>query len=191
MNASLDFELPEDHEQWLMAVHGSDWWLTIWDLSQEMRRLLKYGNDFEDAEDAIAQIARSLKPGGRFVAEFGGKGNVQHLLDAMERVFAAHPEWGGFENPWYFPSIEEYATLLQSAGFVVESIELIPRPTPMDDIMHWLDIFANGVTEHLSREEFEVFKRECRDILKPILYSEGEGWIVDYVRLRVKATKGN
>jgi len=141
----------------------------------------------KDAEGAVTQIARSLKPGGRFVAEFGGEGNAYHLVDAMKRAFSAHPEWGAFENPWYFPSIEEYATLLQSAGFAVESIELIPRPTPMDDIIHWLDIFANGVTEHLSREEFEVFKRECRDILRPILYREDEGWIIDYVRLRLKA----
>jgi len=143
----------------------------------------------KDAEGAITQIARSLKPGGRFVAEFGGEGNAYHLVDAMKRVFGAHPEWGTFENPWYFPSIGEYTTLLQSAGFAVDSIDLIPRPTPMDDIMHWLDIFANGVTEYLNREQFEVFKTECRDILRPRLYSEKDGWVLDYVRLRVKATK--
>jgi len=55
--------------------------------------------------------------------------------------------------------------------------------------MHWLDIFANGVTEHLTPEQFETFKVECRDILKEHLYSEEEGWMLDYRRLRVRAVK--
>jgi len=143
----------------------------------------------QDAKSAAVQIAQSLKPGGRFVAEFGGEGNAYHLVSAMEHVFAAHPEWGAFENPWYFPSIEAYTALLKSAGFSVETIELIPRPTPMDDIMHWLDIFTNGVTEHLDRGQFEMFKVECREILRPMLYTEEQGWVLDYVRLRVKAVK--
>jgi len=57
------------------------------------------------------------------------------------------------------------------------------------DISHWLDIFANGVTKHLSQEQFETFKAECRDILKTKIYSEEEGWMLDYIRLRVKAVK--
>jgi len=143
----------------------------------------------QDAEGAIIQIARSLKPGGRFVAEFGGEGNAYHLVDAMKQVFDMHPEWGVFENPWYFPSTEEYSALLQSAGFSVDTIEQIPRPTPIDDIIHWLDVFTNGITKDLSPEQFAVFKQECREIARPKLYNEKDGWMVDYVRLRVKATK--
>lgn len=45
------------------------------------------------------------------------------------------------------------------------------------------------MTEHLSKEQVEVFKRECRDILVETNYSEEEGWILDYVRLRVEAIK--
>ncbi|RUM72249.1 MAG: hypothetical protein DSZ08_01400, partial [Sulfurovum sp.] len=115
----------------------------------------------KDARSAVQNIAKSLKRGGRFVCEFGGEGNAYHLVNAMGKVFANHPEFGAFENPWYFPSVEAYTMLLESEGFRVEYIELIPRPTPMDDIMHWLDIFANGVTEHLTAEQFETFKIEC------------------------------
>ena len=71
----------------------------------------------------------------------------------------------------------------------MEYMEIIPRPTPMDDIGNWLEIFANGVTKHLSQEQFEVFKEECRAILKKTNYNEKEGWSVDYMRLRVKAIK--
>jgi 2-isopropylmalate synthase len=59
----------------------------------------------------------------------------------------------------------------------------------MDDISNWLDIFANGVTSHLTQEEFMVFKKEVTKILKPRLYSKEEGWMLDYNRLRVKAVK--
>jgi len=143
----------------------------------------------KDAMGAVENIAKVLKHNGRFVAEFGAAGNMHHVVSAMQKVFANYPEFGAFQNPWYFPSAEEYQTLLESVGFEVESIELIPRPTPMDDIVHWLDIFANGITAHLSAEQFEVFKIECRDILLETNYSEEEGWVLDYVRLRVKAVK--
>ncbi len=143
----------------------------------------------KDARTAVQNIAKALKCGGRFVCEFGGEGNAYHLVSAMEEVFAKHPEFGAFENPWYFPSVEAYTALLEAEGFSVDRIELIPRPTPMDDIAHWLEIFANGITSHLSEAQFETFKRECKDILRETNYSEEEGWVVDYVRIRVKAVK--
>ena len=143
----------------------------------------------KDARCAIQNIAKSLKSDGHFVCEFGGEGNAYHLVSAMEEVFTNHPEFGEFENPWYFPSVKEYTTLLEAEGFSVEYMEIIPRPTPMDDIANWLEIFANGVTKHLSKEQFETFKQECREILKETIYSEEEGWMLDYKRLRVRAVK--
>lgn len=142
-----------------------------------------------DAKSAVTNISKSLRPHGRFVCEFGGYSNMHSVVCAMHEVFEHHPTWGKFENPWYFPTVEEYTALLESEGFAVNYAELIPRPTPMDDIVHWLDIFANGVTSHLGREDFELFKTECRDILKEKIYSDEEGWILDYVRLRVRAVK--
>ncbi len=143
----------------------------------------------KDANGAVQNIAKSLKIGGRFICEFGGKGNAYYLVSAMQEVFTNHPEFGDFDNPWYFPSVEEYTKVLESEGFSVEYIEIIPRPTPMDDISNWLDIFANGVTSHLSTEQYEVFKKEVIKILKTTIYSEKEGWMLDYKRLRVKAIK--
>jgi 2-isopropylmalate synthase len=144
----------------------------------------------KESETAVKNIHDALKPHGRFVAEFGGAGNCKIAVDAMKEVFSNHPRFGMFEDPWYFPSLEEYSALLESCGFRVEYIELIPRVTPVDDIANWLDLFANGVTAHLSREEFSVFKEEVSRITKPKLYDENDGWHVDYVRLRVRAVKG-
>jgi 2-isopropylmalate synthase len=143
----------------------------------------------KDARGAVKNMAKSLKVGGRFICEFGGEGNAYHLVSAMEEVFANHSEFGVFDNPWYFPSVAEYRALLESEGFRVEYIEIIPRPTHMDDIANWLDIFANGVTSHLTQEQFEVFKKETTEILRRKIYSDEEGWMLDYKRLRVKAIK--
>jgi len=143
----------------------------------------------KDARTAIKNIAKSLKPGGRFVVEFGGEGNVKHLIGAMETVFAAHPEFGMFEHPWYFPSVSEYRRLLEEEGFEVTYIELIPRPTPIDDIANWFDIFCNGVTVHLSSKQYRMFIAEVKELLESTNYSEENGWSADYVRLRMRAMK--
>ncbi|WP_345969359.1 2-isopropylmalate synthase [Sulfurimonas sp. HSL1-6] len=144
-----------------------------------------------EARTAVRQVRRALKPGGRFVAEFGGHGNAAQVVAAMVRVFERHPEFGPFENPWYFPTAAEYQALLESEGFSVTSAELIPRPTPVDDIAHWLDLFANGIVAHLESAQLSRFKQEVRALLEPTLYTASEGWHVDYVRLRVKAVKEN
>ena len=143
----------------------------------------------KDSKIAINKINTSLKNNGRFIAEFGGYGNIKFLTDAMQKVFNNHQEYGTFNNPWYFPSDKDYKKLLEDNGFKVEYIELIPRPTSIDDISNWLDIFANGIVSHLTNEQQLNFKQEVRKILKPKIYTEKNGWVADYVRLRFKAIK--
>ena len=142
-----------------------------------------------EPELAVKHIAKALKSGGRFIAEFGGEGNVQHIVMAMRTVFERHPEYGKFDDFWFFPTPEQYTQILERHGFEVHTIELIPRPTPIDDIAHWLAVFTNGVTEHLESSQTEQFRAEVREILKKTIYTTQEGWMADYVRLRVKAIK--
>ncbi|MDQ7047397.1 MAG: methyltransferase domain-containing protein [Sulfurovum sp.] len=143
----------------------------------------------KDSDKSIKKIFSSLKPKGRLIAEFGGYGNIKFLTDAMQKVFNEHKEFGTFNNPWNFPKNTDYKQLLEDNKFNVEYIELIPRPTKIDDISNWLDIFANGIISHLTQEQQSVFKQEVREILKPKIYSEKDGWVADYVRLRLKAYK--
>jgi len=138
---------------------------------------------------AVEKIYISLKEGGRFVAEFGGEGNIEQIRMAMKEVFSNHKEYGAFNDPWFFPSVESYENILKLSGFKVEYIERIPRPTPIDDIAHWLDIFANGIASDLTEEQKVVFKSEVREILKNKIYTKKHGWVADYVRLRVRAMK--
>ena len=143
----------------------------------------------KDDDKSIKKIYNSLKAKGRLIAEFGGYSNIKSLTDAMQQVFKEHKEFGVFNNPWNFPKDSDYKQLLIDNGFNVEYIKLIPRPTKIDDISNWLDIFANGIISHLTEEQQNLFKKEVREILKPKIYSKKDGWIADYVRLRLKAYK--
>ncbi|MZI95333.1 methyltransferase domain-containing protein [Vibrio sp. CAIM 722] len=143
-----------------------------------------------NSDAVIAGVAQSLKTGGRFVAEMGGYGNIAAIREAIETVFNNHPEYGSYQSPWYFPSPQQYEKQLLSHGFKVEYIELIPRPTPVQSgIIEWLKIFAAHAIGHLTPTQQQVFFGEVESLVKTKLYSEQEGWVADYVRLRFKAIK--
>jgi len=144
-----------------------------------------------DAAQAIKEINRVLKSRGRFIAEFGGDGNIKALRDAMKSVFQKHPEYGEFHDPWFFPTTKEYRTLLEQNRFTVKQIELIKRPTPIDEIKEWLDIFANGIMQNIPQENKKNFKLEVEELLRSKLYSKKDGWVIDYVRIRFFAIKVN
>ncbi|PID61440.1 MAG: SAM-dependent methyltransferase [Gammaproteobacteria bacterium] len=139
---------------------------------------------------ALAAGCRALKPGGRFVGEFGGKGNVNAIVQAMEAEFAAHPEYGEFVNPWYYPSPEDFSAELARAGFEVVSAELIPRPTLLTTgIEAWLDVFTASITQALDADTRKRFILAVRDRLAGELQGEDGAWTADYVRLRFVAVK--
>ncbi len=140
----------------------------------------------------LTGVYRALKQDGRFVGEFGGNGNIAALLNAMKETFNENPRFGTFNMPWYFPSADEYKNLLESSGFSVNYIERIQRPTPLiSGIEKWLEIFANGITSHLGREQKSIFLKSVKDKLVSVLYTDENGWMADYVRLRFLATKAS
>ena len=142
-------------------------------------------------KDKVAQgVYQALKPGGRFIGEFGGKGNIDSVVKIMSEVFQDFPELGKFNNPWYFPSVAEYAQVLDKAGFDIHYLEIISRPTILNTgIRGWLKVFAQGIINHLNSEKQEFFIGEVEKRLKPIIFSEENGWVADYIRLRFKAIR--
>ena len=141
-------------------------------------------------EAVVAGVASSLKPAGRFIGEFGGKGNVERIRSALHAGLRRHAIDPTPIDPWYYPSPEEYSKLLSKAGFIITYIELIPRPTKLPgDILDWLEIFAQPFTQSLAEPERNDFLKEVRDVLATCLRDGDGNWIADYVRLRFKATK--
>jgi trans-aconitate methyltransferase len=139
---------------------------------------------------AIAGIHRALRPSGRFVAEFGGAGNVAHLCEALSAVLARRGHDFAALSPWYFPSPEEYSSLLRAAGFAVEAIGLHDKPTRLPgDIGEWLSLFASSMLDVLPPGEREVAIGEMRSMLQPKLCDDDGVWTADYVRLRLLARK--
>ena len=71
------------------------------------------------AANVIESVWMALKPGGRFVAEFGGKGNVELVIKGLENALHAFGISAAERNPWFYPSVGEYASLLEKQGFRV------------------------------------------------------------------------
>lgn len=142
------------------------------------------------ADEMIAGVHRALRPGGRFVAECGGYGCVDKIRRALVDALDRRGIDGASRVPWYFPTPGDYATRLERAGFRVDSIALVPRPTPLPgDITGFLETFGLCFLEGLSDRDREEYLQEVRSVLKSQLVNEAGVWIADYVRLRFAATK--
>jgi trans-aconitate methyltransferase len=142
------------------------------------------------ADPMIAGVYRSLKPGGRFVAECGGHGCVQRVQTALVQALSRRGIDGDARVPWYFPTPGDYATRLERAGFRVDSVALIPRPTPLPgDVIDWLETFAQGFLHGLAGTARADYLQEVRAALEPQLRDSSGTWVADYVRLRFAATK--
>lgn len=144
-----------------------------------------------EAERAVSCIAKSLKTGGRLVAEFGGKGNVATIITAVQQSLweLMHIE---VISGWYFPSIGEYASLLEKHGLAVGSAFLFERPTKLEEgekgLRNWIEVFGKSmflnVPDAVKQQALERVEEKARGLL----FKEGH-WFADYRRLRIVAYK--
>jgi ubiquinone/menaquinone biosynthesis C-methylase UbiE len=137
-------------------------------------------------DEMMAEVRRVLKPGGRFVAEMGGHGNIAAIRVALMAVLARHGYADREDGVNYYPTPSSYRARLERHGFLVERIELIPRPTPLSQggMAGWLNTFRRGVLDGLPAEIRETVVNETCTLLQPALRDEDGNWVADYVRLR-------
>jgi SAM-dependent methyltransferase len=142
-----------------------------------------------DQDAMMAEVHRVLKPGGRFVAEMGGHGNIAAIRVALMAVLARHGYADREDGVNYYPTPEAYTRRLQSRRFRVQQIALIPRPTRLAEggMKAWLRTFRAGVIEGLPETLRETVVEETATLLEPALRDEEGDWIADYVRLRFVA----
>lgn len=140
-----------------------------------------------DQDAMLAGVKRALKPGGRFVAEMGGHGNIAAiqvaLAAAVERHGFAHAFGADQRN--YFPTPDSYRGRLERHGFYVREIQLIPRPTALPAGMAaWIRTFRRGVLEAIPEPIRDTVVDETVAMLAPVLRDDAGSWTGDYVRLR-------
>jgi len=138
-----------------------------------------------DHPAVYAGVYRALKPGGRFACECGGFGNIAAMRTAIRAVAARR----GREAPdrQNFPTVARARRELEAAGFRVETIALVPRPTPLADGMEtWLHTFRHGF---FDGEDGPEMIAEAAALLEPQLRDADGNWTADYVRLRFLAFK--
>lgn len=146
-----------------------------------------------EPERVISEIVRLLKPEGRFVAEFGGQGNIAKLLAAAERAWISLKFAQPMPNPWYYPSLPEYAGVLEKHGLRVSYALLFDRPTPLEEGEHglanWLRMFGGQIFSRLSEADRDRFIHSTVSEARSELF-DGSLWTLDYRRLRLIARMG-
>lgn len=144
----------------------------------------------KDADGVIGNVHRALKPGGRFVAEFGGHRCIETIRTTLIAELGRRGYDGHAADPWFFPTAEDYGGRLTRAGFDVEYIEIIPRPTRLPgDVSGFLETFAGPFTSVLPPDERERYVDAVRERIRPALCGDDGVWTADYTRLRVAARK--
>jgi trans-aconitate 2-methyltransferase len=136
-----------------------------------------------DHDALFARLHAALRPGGRLVAQCGGRGNVARLHEAATAVGAEPPyaehlaDWRG---PWTFAGAEETAERLERAGFRDVETWLEPYPVTPPDPTGFLRTVCLGphleqLPEELRTSYVEAVRERC-------------GTELDYVRLNMHAT---
>lgn len=145
-----------------------------------------------EKEKVVKCISDSLRTGGRFIAEFGGKDNIKNIVYALKKILLAnnYQDNAGRIN-WYFPSIGEYSSLLEKFGFEVEYAAHFDRDTLLDegvDILDWLEMFGKEIFAGIEPDIKKILLSKIKDDLSAKNIRDGK-WFVDYKRLRIAAVK--
>jgi len=142
---------------------------------------------------AIQCMFENLRHGGRIVLEFGGKGNIQTIINQVRQSLLNR---NYVENSniqlWYFPSIGEYTTELESQGFKIIFAQHFDRPTELANqytgIKDWIAMFCKAFFENVTIEHMEEIKQEVQEKIRSKCFVNGK-WYADYKRIQIVAVK--
>lgn len=155
----------------------------------------------ETRMDVLRDCYSALKPGGRFVFEMGGKGNIAEIHAAMIAALVAHGvplQKARDSSPWFFPSDVWMRQALTEVGFDVEKAELEYRPTkctPKSEdgsggLEGWIKLMGAQMLEAVEEAKRESVVRQVVETLETIDTREEDGSVwIGYVRLRAVARK--
>jgi trans-aconitate 2-methyltransferase len=137
-----------------------------------------------DHDALFAALRLTLKPGGRLVAQCGGRGNIdafRTLADdvAGEEPFA--PYFDDWQRPWNYATDSETEDRLRSAGFTDVSCWLEPKSVTPADPRAFVQTVC--LVRHLDPLPEEL----TAPFLDRVLARAGAPLTLDYVRLNMTA----
>lgn len=142
---------------------------------------------------AVARgVFRALKPGGRFVGEQGGAGNIATLRGALREVLTERGYPVPAEDPQWYASPDAFQAVYAAAGFDRIEAWLIDRPTPLPSgAAAWFRTFRAGFLDaaQVPEDEIEAVAAAAEARAAPRLRQPDGNWIADYVRLRFTMRK--
>lgn len=145
--------------------------------------------DADQQEQMLHNVASNLRVGGEFVFEFGGYGCAEAVHRTLETIFKEHGRV--YPRVFYFPTIGEYAPLVERAGMRVEYAILFDRPTPQQDgrtAADWIRMFDVAPFAGIPEDETADIIAEADRRLEPRLCHDGT-WYIDYVRIRMRGRR--
>ena len=145
--------------------------------------------DADKQNALIENVARNLASGGELVCEFGGYGCGEAVHSTLERCF----EERGLSYPrtFFFPTVGQYAPMLERHALLVEFAVLFDRPTPQksaDGLNDWIGMFNKKPFEGMADGLKADILREANECLRDVLCVDGV-WVIDYVRIRLRCRK--
>ena len=107
---------------------------------------------------AVARgVFAALRPGGRFVGEMGGEGNVATIWRAVRAELAARGRVSRPQDTHWYPSVADFTAVYAAASFVDIEARLIPRPTPLPTgVAGWVRTFRTGLMDAGGIPEADV-----------------------------------
>ena len=134
-----------------------------------------------DHAQVFRTVAGLLRPGGQFVAEAGGHGNIASIVAVLAELGA-----GDGTGIWNFADVPQTTERLAAAGFGEIEVNLQPDPARLDaggQFEAYLATVVLGV--HLR----ELPPPERAPFVRAVASRLAEP-VVDYVRLQIRATRG-
>lgn len=139
-----------------------------------------------DHDALFAALARTLKPGGRLVAQCGGRGNIDSFRMAAEAVASEEPfaeHFARWQRPWNYATAAQTAERLERAGFAEVSCWLQPKSvTPADARAFVTSVCLVRHLDPLPEALRQVF-------VERVLDRYGAPLVLDYVRLNMTAVR--
>jgi trans-aconitate 2-methyltransferase len=139
-----------------------------------------------DHDRLFEGLFAALRPGGRLVAQCGGKGNIddfRRLADevAGEPPFAEHMT--DFQGPWNYASADDTEARLRAAGFEDVRCWLQPWTVNPDDPLEYARTVCLG--NHLEALPGELRRPYADEVVR----RSGERLVLEYVRLNIDARR--